>query len=72
MIQRIRVPGPNGDIIRDRYLGGGPFGETDVRSVRYSHEPSTINGTLVAYSVQTQMPRLGLTTERNRRFRGKA
>ena len=45
MIQRIRVPGPDGDIVKDRYLGGGPFGETDVRMVRYVHEPDAIKAT---------------------------
>jgi len=47
LIQRIRIPGPDGDIVKDRYLGGGPFGETDVRSVRYVHEPDAIGATAI-------------------------
>ena len=45
MIARVRIKGPDGDIIRDRYLGGGPFGGTDVRQVRYIHEPDAIGAT---------------------------
>ena len=49
MIQRIRTPGPDGDIIRDRYLGGGPLGETDVRMVRYVHEHDAIHASPVGH-----------------------
>ena len=49
MIARIRIKGPDGDIIKDRYLGGGPLGETDVRAVRYVHEHDAIHGSNVGH-----------------------
>ena len=50
MIQRIRIANPDGhDIIRDVAHGGGPIGDPDVRSIRYTHEPATVNARPVGH-----------------------
>ena len=61
MIQRIRYPdGTNHDIDR----GPGPVGRMSMPG-RGRH----VAGALVSQSIEVQPPKLGLTIERNRRFR---
>ena len=61
MIQRIRYPdGTNHDIDR----GPGPVGRLSMPG-----RPVHIGGAMVSQSIEVPMPKLGLTIERNRRFR---
>ena len=61
MIQRIRYPdGTNHDID----CGPGPVGRLSMPG-----RPVHIGGAMVSQSIETQPPKLGLTVDRNRRFR---